>query len=228
MPNIKNMQTYQGKDVPYFNHTRFDILPALPTACGRVLEIGCGAGATLAWLRKRPGTTHTTGVEIFPDAAQRAVEHLDEVHCLDFERQSAPDHWVPFDTILCLDVLEHMVDPWCVLNRLVTYHLRPGGILIVTLPNVRHHTVVLPLLLRGRWEYQEAGIMDRTHLRFFSRASALALMRHPALNAPHCSPIGFEKNTLKRVLNRLTLRCFEEWITPQYLLSARKKTTGSS
>ena len=53
-------------------------------------------------------------------------------------------------------------------------------------------------------------------------------MRHPALNAPHCSPIGFEKNTLKRVLNRLTLRCFEEWITPQYLLSARKKTTGSS
>ena len=70
--------------------------------------------------------------------------------------------------------------------------------------------------------------MDRTHLRFFSRASALALMRHPSLNAPHCSPIGFEKNTLKRVLNRLTLRCFEEWITPQYLLSARKKTTGSS
>lgn len=223
MQNL-NMQSYQGKDAPYFSHTRFDILPALPTECGRVLEIGCGAGATLAWLRKRPGTTHTTGVEIFPEAAQRAVEYLDEVHCLDFERQVAPAHWDPFDTILCLDVLEHMVDPWRVLHRLATDHLRPGGTLIVTLPNVRHHTVVLPLLLRGRWEYQEAGIMDRTHLRFFSRASALALMRHPALNAPYCSPIGFEKNTLKRVLNRLTLRYFEELITSQYLLSARKRT----
>lgn len=218
------MQTYTGKEAPYFGHTRRDITPALPERCGRVLEIGCGAGATLAWLRQRPGTLHTTGVEIFPEAAARAAQQLDEVHCLDFERDSAPAHWQAFDTILCLDVLEHMVDPWQVLDRIVHQHLRPGGHLIVTLPNVRHHTVALPLLLRGRWEYQQAGIMDRTHLRFFSHDSAIALLQHPALHAPVCRALGFEHSALKRWLNRLTLRCFEELVTPQYLLSACKKT----
>ncbi|MES2422856.1 MAG: class I SAM-dependent methyltransferase [Pseudomonadota bacterium] len=216
------MQTYNDKDTLYFGHVRREVAPALPQRCGRVLELGCGAGATLGWLRQRPGTTHTTGIEIFPDAAQRAREMADEVHCLDFERQALPAPDATFDTILCLDVLEHMVDPWRVVHRLVTQHLAPGGTLVVTVPNIRHHTVVLPLLLRGRWQYEEAGILDRTHLRFFSQHSAIALLAHPKLTAASCTPLSFAENRLKRIINRATFRWFEGLVTPQYLLSARK------
>jgi Methyltransferase domain len=148
------------------------------------------------------------------------------VHCLDFERHTWPGARTPFDTILCLDVLEHMVDPWQVVHRLVTQHLAPGGTLVVTVPNIQHHTVVLPLLLKGRWQYEEAGILDRTHLRFFSRHSAVSLLAHTDLSPATCTPLSFAQNPLKRVLNRATFRWFEGLITPQYLLSARKHHSG--
>lgn len=220
------MQTYTDKDTHYFGHVRREVEPALPTQCGRVLELGCGAGATLGWLRQRPGTTHTTGIEIFADAAARAAQQADVVHCLDFERNTLPGPHTAFDTILCLDVLEHMVDPWQVVHRLVTQHLAPGGTLVVTVPNIQHHTVVLPLLLKGRWQYEEAGILDRTHLRFFSRHSAVSLLAHAELSPATCTPLSFAENRLKRVINQATGRLFEGLITPQYLLSARKHHGG--
>ncbi len=220
------MLTYTDKDAHYFGHVRREVEPALPAQCGRVLELGCGAGATLGWLRQRAGTSQTTGVEIFADAAARAAQQADVVHCLDFEKHPLPYERAEFDTILCLDVLEHMVDPWAVVHRLVTQHLAPGGTLVVTVPNIQHHTVVLPLLLKGRWEYEEAGILDRTHLRFFSRHSAVALVTHSELTAATCTPLSFAQNRLKRAINCATGRLFEGLITPQYLLSARKLQRG--
>lgn len=220
------MQTYTDKDTLYFGHVRRDIAPALPVRCGRVLELGCGAGATLGWLRERADTTLTIGVEIVADAASRAAQQADVVHCLDFERTPLPGPHTVFDTVLCLDVLEHMVDPWQVVHRLVTQHLAPGGTLVVTVPNIRHHTVVLPLLLKGRWQYEAAGILDRTHLRFFSRDSAVALLAHDDLSPAHCTPLSFADNPLKRAINRATGRLLEGLITPQYLLSARKNDTS--
>jgi 2-polyprenyl-3-methyl-5-hydroxy-6-metoxy-1,4-benzoquinol methylase len=219
------MQTYTNKQKPYFGHVRREIAPALPDRCGRVLEVGCGAGATLEWLRQRPGTTHTTGIEIFEDAATLARSNADEIYCLDIEHSVLPNSVSMFDTILCLDVLEHMVNPWETMHRLVTLHLKPGGTIIITLPNIRHHTVVLPLLLKGQWQYEEAGIMDRTHLRFFSRHSALALLTHTDLEPAQCTALSFAGNRLKKAMNQATLRIFEGLITPQYLLSATKKPT---
>ncbi len=216
------MQTYTDKDTLYFGHVRREIAPVLPVHCGRVLELGCGAGATLGWLKQRRGTTSTTGIELFPGAAERAQQLADVVYCLDFERQPLPDPHATFDTVICLDVLEHMVDPWSTVDRLVTQHLAPGGTLVVTVPNVQHHTVVLPLLLHGSWTYADAGILDRTHLRFFTRQSALSLIEHTALTAGTCHPLSFADNRLKRIVNRMTMRCFEGLLTPQYLLSARK------
>ncbi|WP_295955494.1 class I SAM-dependent methyltransferase [Rhodoferax sp.] len=219
------MQTYTDKSPPYFGHVRHEIAPALPERCGSVLEVGCGAGVTLEWLRKRPGTTHTTGIEIFEDAATLARSKADEIYCLDIEHAVLPDGISMFNTILCLDVLEHMVNPWRTLHRLVTLHLKPGGTIVVTLPNIRHHTVVLPLLLKGRWQYEEDGIMDRTHLRFFSKHSAIALLNHADLESAQCTALSFAENRLKHAVNQATLRIFEGLITPQYLLSAKKKLT---
>lgn len=217
------MQSYTDKSVDYFAHARKEIAPLLPPQCGRVLEIGCGSGATLGWLRRHKGASHTVGVEIFEAAAQSARAHADEVYCLDFERAELPMECSQFDVILCLDVLEHMVNPWQVVDRLVSRHLAPGGTLIVSLPNVRHYSVVLPLLFQGRWDYQDAGLLDRTHLRFFTRDTAIHLLSHVQLEPVHCRGAGFDWPSRKGICNALTGGVFRELLTYQYLLSARKK-----
>lgn len=216
------MQSYTDKEKDYFSHARKEISPLLPPQCGRVLEIGCGSGATLDWLRHHKGASYTVGVEIFETAAQRAKICVDEVYCLDYEHGELPLNSGEFDVILCLDVLEHMINPWQVLARLVTKHLAAGGTLIVSLPNIRYFGVVLPLLLFGKWDYKEEGVLDRTHLRFFTRRTAVQLLSHPKLELERCIGLGTKWPSHKGILNVLTAGILRELLTHQYLLSARK------
>jgi hypothetical protein len=78
------------------------------------------------------------------------------------------------------------------------------------------------LLLAGRWEYEEAGLLDRTHLRFFTKASAKALLSHPQCGPVSCTATGFDGWSAKRVLNAVTLGVFRELVTYQYFLSTCK------
>lgn len=217
------MQSYVDKAEDYFAHARKEISFLLPPQCGRVLEVGCGSGATLGWLRRDQRASHTVGVEISEAAAQSARAHADEVYCLDFERVELPLEDKKFDLILCLDVLEHMVNPWLVVDRLVSQYLVPGGTLIVSLPNVRHYSVVLPLLFWGRWDYEDAGLLDRTHLRFFTRDTAIGLLSHPRLESVRCRGAGFEWPSRKGIFNTFTASVFQELLTYQYFLTACKK-----
>lgn len=216
------MQSYSAKSSDYFAHARKEMQPMLPLNCGRVLEIGCGSGATLGWLRQDHSAVRTVGVEIAEDAAGKARSFVDEVHCLDFERHDLPGGPQKFDLVLCLDVLEHMVDPWTVVGRLATRYLEVGGTLLVSLPNIRHYSVVLPLLFGGRWEYEDAGLLDKTHLRFFTKTSAQALLSHPQFGPVSCIASGFDGWSVKRALNAMTLGVFQELVTYQYFLSVSK------
>lgn len=216
------MQSYTDKTSDYFAHARKEIEALLPARCDRALEIGCGGGATLGWLRHTGRASHAVGVEIFEAAAQQARAHADEVHCLDFERAGLPPQCEPFDLILCLDVLEHMVDPWAAVDRLVERHLVPGGTLIASLPNVRHHSALRPLLFKGQWQYQDAGLLDRTHLRFFTRRTAIELLSRPGLEFVACTDWGFDWPSPKGIFNTLTAGVFREFLSYQYFLSARK------
>ncbi|GAB4214414.1 MAG: hypothetical protein Fur007_10550 [Rhodoferax sp.] len=217
------MHSYSDKAASYFAHARTDIAPLLPAQCSRVLELGCGAGATLGWLRQARRVTHCVGIEIAADAAERARAHADQVYCLNFEHQRLPEPQAPFDLVLCLDVLEHLMDPWAMVDRLVREHLAPGGTLVVSLPNVRHYSVVGPLVFQGRWDYADAGLLDRTHIRFFTRRSALALLQHPHLAPARYHANGFTGWRPKRVLNALTLGLLAEFVTYQHLLSATRQ-----
>lgn len=216
------MQSYQDKSDDYFAHARTEIRPLLPQHCGRVLELGCGSGATLGWLRQTRQASYTVGIEIAEGAAVAARTHADEVHWADFERGDMALSGDKFNVILCLDVLEHMVNPWSVVDRLVKDYLANGGTLIASVPNVRHYSVVLPLLFGGRWDYADAGLLDRTHLRFFTRDTAKALLSHPQLGAVSCMTTGFDGGSKKQVFNTLTLGIFQDLITYQYYLAASK------
>ena len=158
----------------YGTRERSEALGFLTPPLGDVLDVGCAEGANGEALRAA-GATRLVGIEVDEGFAQVARSRYDEVVTGSVEEELP---WDPgsFDTVLCYDVLEHLRDPWSVLARLREL-LRPGGRVHVALPNARHTSVWLPLILRGRFEYAPAGLLDVTHLRFFARRDAEDLVR---------------------------------------------------
>jgi 2-polyprenyl-3-methyl-5-hydroxy-6-metoxy-1,4-benzoquinol methylase len=165
---------YSTKSDGYFANARDDVLGFVPDGVARVLEIGCGSGEFGAVLKRRGGVS-VVGVELVEAAAAIARERLDQVIAADVQHQDLDLPEQAFDCLVCNDVLEHLVDPWTVLARL-RRHLAPGGWLVASIPNVRHQKVVRRLLWPGEWRYEDKGVLDRTHLRFFTRSSARALV----------------------------------------------------
>jgi len=211
---------YEDKQSWYYQFVRKDIAPLLPERSLRVLEIGCGGGGTLAWLKESGRAAWTAGIELSTEAAAVASKRVDEVRCGDADRLLQEFPQESFDLILCLDVLEHLVDPWASLRQLKTL-LRPGGRLISSLPNIRHHSVVLPLLFGGRWEYQEAGIMDRTHLRFFSRRGMASMMGHAGLREIRSIPT-YAWGSWDKWKDRATLGLLRGLLAFQFLVLAER------
>lgn len=137
-----------------------------------VLEIGCSSGYVGATLVAKGH--RVTGVEVDPEAAEAARGALQAVFTGDADAffGAHPDR--RFDAILLGDVLEHMAEPGATLARCAS-RLAPDGALAISLPCVAHGSI-RAMLLEGRWEYADYGLLDRTHLRFFSRQGMLDLL----------------------------------------------------
>ncbi len=148
----------------YHSFARPEVVALVPESARRVLDVGCGAGRLGEAVKARQ-SAHVTGVEYDEFAAAAARERLDDVVQGDAETVEFPP--ASFDCVVCADVLEHLRDPDALLRR-VREWLAPGGVLVTSLPNVRHNTVVRALL-EGNWTYESAGLLDETHLRFFTR-----------------------------------------------------------
>ena len=150
----------------YFGHARPEVVELVPRAARRVLDIGCGAGRLGEALKARQ-PAEVVGIELDEAAAAVARIRLDDVLVGDIERLAPEFPAASFDAIVCADALEHMREPGRVL-RMARSWLAPEGRLIASIPNVRYHGVVRSLL-DGNWTYEPAGLLDRTHLRFFTR-----------------------------------------------------------
>lgn len=216
-------QKYDSKAYAYFSNVRHDILPLFPDFATRVLEVGCGNGATLRYLKAQGRCSYTHGLELFEEVAAEAREQLDEVSVGNAELLVLDWPSAQYDAILCLDVLEHMVDPWAFVDACARL-LKPGGVLIASIPNMRTFPVLYKLLMKGKFEYAEQGIMDRTHLRWFTRHSALALMHRPPLQLAQITPSPLAPRSKSDVVNRLSFGLFREFFTIQYLIKAVKST----
>jgi len=137
----------------------------------RCLDIGCANGA-LSRVFTDAGA-ETWGVELDPDLASQAGRVLTRVLVGDAGEQLATlvADGNQFDTIIAADILEHTADPWTImgdLRKLIT----ADGQLVVSLPNVRFYTTLVWLVIKGRWRYEDRGVHDRTHLRWFTDANA--------------------------------------------------------
>lgn len=140
----------------------------------KVLEVGCASGYLSQALQGQG--CWVTGVEQVPKLADLARERVDLLIERDFEDPAARaqlprDH----DVILLADVIEHFADPWQAV-RVLKEHAQPNALWLITFPNVTHIAMRLRML-RGDWQYEDFGILDRTHLRFFSLPSVKAFLR---------------------------------------------------
>jgi len=138
----------------------------IPASACRILEIGCGTGRLGASIKARQ-RAFVTGIELNEVAASLARQRLDRVIVGNVESLDCGLGGEEFDCVICGDVLEHLRQPDRVLRRIHSW-LAPGGHLVASIPNVRNHSV-LTGLFEGNWTYESAGLLDNTHLRFFTR-----------------------------------------------------------
>lgn len=161
------------KPSSYFILSRNEMMKYVPSYTEKILDIGCGEGVFGQELKKIT-KREVWGIEISDQCAEKAKEKLDRVIVGDFEigEYDLPKNY--FDCIICNDVLEHFKDPWSVLRRLKSY-LKKNGCVVASIPNVRYYDNIKSLLLRKEWEYASSGILDFTHLRFFTQKSILSM-----------------------------------------------------
>lgn len=154
----------------YYSLIRKDVLRICPPGLAeKVLEIGCGTGETLAYMKKIGLATLVTGIERTSECVKRVNSAVDTFLHMDAELFESREQ---YNGILLLDVLEHLVEPFVLLKKLVSC-LAPNGYILISIPNIRNLGILKSLIFRGEWEYQNSGILDRTHLRFFTYSSFL-------------------------------------------------------
>lgn len=142
----------------------------LPERTVSVLDVGCGSGATACKLIEL-GVKEVTGIDVNAGIAGRAAKYCRNVLVGDLETMKLEIPDGQFDVILMADILEHLRAPYQTVRRLIPL-LKSNGSFLISIPNVTYYHVLM-MLCRGRWEYAERGIMDETHLRFFTRKTFL-------------------------------------------------------
>lgn len=207
----------------YYKCLRPELVKHIQPGKNRVLDVGCAEGLLGETLKQLGLAAEVVGIELFPDAAKVAANRLDRVICGDIELMNYDEMGLEpesLDYIICGDVLEHLRDPWAVLSWLTT-RLKPEGQLITSVPNVRHWSVLFPLLFKGEWQYRSHGIMDRTHLRFFTRKSAVQMLVDSGLHVVSCegSPLRRKKDKL---INLLLLGMGRAFVSVQWTLVGKR------
>lgn len=213
----------------YFDTVRDEIKPLVPANPAIIMDIGCGAGATSRWLKEiRPNAT-TVGVELDGSVAALAAREVDTVLVADLNQglEALADYEGRVELLLLLDVLEHLHDPWTRLSELKRL-LAPGGVVIASIPNVRNLKVLGPLLFKGEWQYRSSGILDRTHLRFFTRRTVMDLFADTGYDIQRIAPTGpLQRGRIKSlaggavyVVNLMLAGTLENFIANQYLVRA--------
>lgn len=221
-PSDRREALYADKTAGYFAGARHDMVEMLTTgADASVIEIGCGNGATGAATLSAGKASRYTGIELVPEIAAAARLVLSEVVTGNVEVIDLTHLHDQFDGLIMSEVIEHLTDPWATLAKLAQC-LRPGGEVIASSPNIAHRGVIGGLL-SGRFDYTQAGVMDRTHLRWFTPASYHALFAGAGFVDIRVMPVR-APGLLPRLFNRLTRNRFAHLSMTQIMIHARTRS----
>lgn len=207
----------------YYGLIREEIFSLVPANSKKVLDIGGGFGGTSAELKRRGKADYVVLTDLVADNHDPDV---DRAYSGNLEDPEFLKHILsregPFDTVLCLDVLEHLRDPWSVVAN-IHAGLAPNGVIVASIPNMRHVNLVLPLVFKGKFELTDRGLRDRTHLRWFVRDSAIALMTGSGLALEKIAGKP-SKARWHKWTNFLTFGAFRSFFEKQYLIVVRNKS----
>ena len=222
----------------YYLNCNKNLLNNIPAELSHVLEFGCSGGVLGKWYKESNPKTIWHGIDIHKPAVEHAKTLLDKAWCMNANalKPNKVMQDSSYDALIYGDVIEHLIDPeTSVLDHLKL--LKSGGKVIVCIPNVQHWSV-MKHVLSGNWTYAEQGILDKTHLRFFTRQSFLKLLEKLELNVESMLRISYENtpNFIKiapnrvRMLESLKTLCAEnklpfneyDFRTFQYIFIAKK------
>lgn len=183
-------QNLDIKPGDYYNLSRPEMMEFVPKDARVILEVGCGQGNFAYALKQRRDDSEVWGIELAESEAAEAAQKLDKVLSGSVESQilELPDRH--FDVVIFNDVLEHLLDPYQVLTQL-KQKLKPGGIVVSSIPNIRYFRNLFDFVWRKNWDYTDNGIMDKTHFRFFTIKSirkmyenqGYKILKHQGINA---------------------------------------------
>lgn len=210
-----------NKNKSYYRNKRTDLLALFPENIGieKILEVGCGDGSTGHLLKKENKAKYVCGIEINEQMKADAEKKLDRIIIGDIEKIDLPFKNEYFDCIIFADVLEHLYDPWLVLNK-ITPCLKTGGCVLASIPNVQHWSIFMKLI-RGKWDYEDEGILDNTHIRFFTKKSMKSMFEDAGFEI---KKMNRSMGKLIQLINTVTLYLFSNFFTFRYLILAEKKT----
>lgn len=212
------LSLYRQKDTSYFCNICNDLAQLITGDNLRVLEIGCATGATGKALLETGKARWVTGIEYVPEYGEVAQTVLNEVYIGNIEAMRFPLNTKRFDCFIFGDVLEHISDPWGVLKRLRPF-LNDDGIAVASIPNVKHWPVISDLIFRDDWQYVESGVLDVTHLRFFTRKTAARLFQESGYSVQNITP--YFNGRRYSIPNKLTFGLFAGFLAQRWLMRMR-------
>jgi 2-polyprenyl-3-methyl-5-hydroxy-6-metoxy-1,4-benzoquinol methylase len=219
------MKIYANKTQDYFSSARLDLIRFIPAnQNNKVLELGAGGGDTLVKIKEMQLASEVVGIELFdmPNSNQKhpsidklIIGNIEEI------QPDLPENY--FDVIICGDVLEHLIDPWLTVNK-ITRFLKKDGIIIISAPNLREFRTLSKIIFHGDFSYMDAGIMDKTHLRFFCKKNLIELLSIPELKVIKVASNidSYPATTKTKIFNLLTFNLLHDFFVTQFYVIARK------
>lgn len=194
---------YINKPSDYYENSRPEMLAYLPKNTKKALDIGCSSGAFGSAIKEKSGA-EVWGIEPFESFGKFAIDRLDKVFIASVEStiEKLPENY--FDVIYCNDVLEHLLDPYTVLEQLKS-KLTANGKIISSIPNIRYFRAFFKILFNGDWDYEDQGIMDRTHVRFFTKKSISKMYKNAGYRIELHEGINASKSIKPSLMNIVLL-----------------------
>ena len=221
----ENPVAINPKSSSYYSNTRPEMLKYIPSNVKIALKVGCAEGHFGATL-KSSRNIEIWGIENEPGPAAEASKKLDKVLVGNLEKDAFDLPLEYFDCVICNDVLEHLVDPWQALNRF-SLILKPGGYIVASVPNIRYFKVIKKLLLKKERRYVNKGLLDKTHLRFFTKSTIALMFEYCQYHVLKIEGINKERFRVDfALLNGLFLNSLSDMRYMQFACVAQKPDAG--
>jgi 2-polyprenyl-3-methyl-5-hydroxy-6-metoxy-1,4-benzoquinol methylase len=212
---------YNDKPGEYFSNIRKDLISFISNESKglSILEVGAGSGDTLLELKRKGIANKISGFDLFDVCEDK--RDFEEFIIGNIEKDELLFNG-KYDIIILADILEHLIEPDKTLEKLIPF-LNHDGLIYISLPNIRNYKAIYQIFFKGDFKYEEEGTLDKTHLRFFCKKN----MRDLISKIAGIENVKIESNlrhlnSKKSLLNLVTFRFFEEFLSLQYFLKVKK------